>query len=92
MEDVAPRETNSLGKECTHGSRLYLRARMRSVAQVIEMNHGITFGGSRISRGVPVGHTDIRVMKLRRVLREETSAEALRVRPSKPSSSLIFNE
>jgi hypothetical protein len=62
-----------------------------SAAQEIGRNRVITFGGSRIARGVPVGHTYIRVMKLRRVLCEVSSLESFKVRPLKPSSSLIFS-
>ena len=60
-------------------------------AQEIGRNRVITSGDSRIARGVPVGHTYIRVMKLRRVLCEVSSLESFKVRPLKPSSSLIFS-
>ena len=52
-----------------------------SAAQEIGRNHLITSGGSRIARSVPVGFTYIRVMKLRRVLREVSSLESFKVRP-----------
>jgi len=61
-----------------------------SAAQEIGRNRVITSGGSRIAGGVPVRHTYIRVMKLRRVLCEVSSLEPFKVRPLKPLSSLIF--
>jgi hypothetical protein len=51
-------------------------------------NRAITFGCSRIL----VGHTHVRVMKLRRVLREVTSLQSFEVRPWKPSSTSIVNQ
>ena len=61
-----------------------------NTAQVIGRNRVITSGGSRIARDVPVGHTYIWVIKLRRVLCEVSSFESFKVRPSKPLSSPIF--
>jgi hypothetical protein len=59
-----------------------------SAAQEIGRNLVIPSRGSRIA---PVRHTYIRVMKLRRVLCEVSPLESFKVRPLKPSSSLIFS-
>lgn len=62
-----------------------------SAAQEIGRNGVIASGGSRIAGDIPVGRTYVRVMKLRRVLCEVSSLDPFKVRPLKPSSSLIFS-
>jgi hypothetical protein len=62
-----------------------------SAAQVIGRNRVITSGGSRIARGVRVGHAYIRVIKLRRVHSKVFLIESFEVRPLKPSSGHIFS-